>query len=279
MLKTIPRTGIPVKKMTKGKETPSANKDGSTAGTDNKSPLVEKKTMAAAKGTVPENPVVGQTVKVEAKPKTELEAAREAVAALKNQLKKVTDELNEWKDKHLYLQAEFDNAEKRRIKALDGQRKRMQADLIFSFLPLVDSFIPAVKKADEGAYKDVKQLGEGLKSLKQQLDSILKGLNVTPINQINVPFDYNLHEVNLTQERSDVPDDTVLSIIQVGWKLGQDVIRPAKVVVSKKPVPPTTPAAPVETKVVDLAQAQIAQPETGKQPPEKAQDDTKRKQE
>jgi molecular chaperone GrpE len=268
--------------MTKGKETSAANKDGSTAGTDNKNPPVEKKPAAAAKVACPEKPAEGKTIKVEAKPKTELEIAREEVAALKTQLKKITDEMNEWKDKHLYLQAEFDNAEKRRIRALDGQRKRMQADLIFSFLPLVDSFIPAVKKADEGAYKDVKQLGEGLKSLKQQLDSILKGLNVIPIDQVNVPFDYNLHEVNLTQERPDVADDTVLSIIQVGWKLGQDVIRPAKVVVSKKPAPPAPPAkpaAPVETKVVDLAQAQIAQPETGKQPPEKAQNDTKRKQE
>ncbi len=261
--------------MTKGKETSAANKDGSGAGAQDTKIPPAKKDASAAKGPVVERPVEAQKVKVESRPKSELELAKEEVAALKNQLKKVTDEMNEWKNKHLYLQAEFDNADKRRAKAMDAQRKRMQADLIFSFLPLVDSFIPAVKKADEGAYKDVKQLGEGLKSLKQQLDSILKGLNVTPIDQINVPFDYNLHEVTLSQERPDLPEDTVLAIVQVGWKLGIDVIRPAKVIVSKKPAPLVVPTAPVEKKVVDLAQAEIAQPEAGKQETDESQDEEK----
>ncbi len=262
--------------MTKGKETSAVNKDGNAAGTRDVKPPPEKKDATAAKGVVPEKPAEAQKAKVESKPKTELELAREEVIALKNQLKTLTDEANESKEKYLYLQAEFDNAEKRRAKVWEGQRKRMQADVIFAFLPLVDSFIPAIKKAEEGAYKDVKQLGEGLKSLKQQLDTILKGLNVTPIDQVNVPFDYNFHEVTISQEKSDVPDETVLSIVQVGWKLGSDVIRPAKVVVSKKPVPPAAPTAPDEQKVVDITQAELAQPKTGKLLPEKSQDETKK---
>ncbi len=259
--------------MTKGKETPAVSKDGIPAGTSDVKTSPEKKEATATKSVAPEKSSDVQKVKVESKPKTEMELAREEVAALKTQMKKITEELQEWKDKHLYLQAEFDNAEKRRARAMDGQRKRMQADLIFAFLPLVDSFIPAVKKADEGAYKDVKQLGEGLKTLKQQLDSILKGLNVTPIDQVNVPFDYNMHEVTLSQERPDVADDTVLTIVQVGWKLGSDVIRPAKVVVSKKPAPPAL--APADKGVVDMEQAKIAPPEVEKQPPTNVQNDPK----
>ncbi len=117
----------------------------------------------------------------------------------------------------------------------------MQADIVLAFMPLVDSFLPAVKKVEEGSYKDVRQLGEGLKSLKQQLDSILKGLNAVPIDQTHVPYNYNLHEVTLSQEAPDLPEDTVIGIVQVGWKLGSDVIRPAKVIVSKKPAPQVLP--------------------------------------
>ncbi len=254
--------------MTKGKDTSAVNKDGSAAGTSNVKPPPEKKVAPAAKTTVPEKPAEAQKVKVEAKPKTELDLAKDEIATLKAQLKKLSDECQDWQEKHLYLQAEFDNAEKRRAKIMEGQRKRMQADIVFAFLPLVDSFLPAIKKADEGAYKDVKALGEGLKSLKQQLDGILKGLGVTAIDQVNVPFDYNLHEVTISQDRADVPDETVLSIVQVGWKLGVDVIRPAKVIVSKKPAPPAPPVpspAPTDKKVVDLEQAKIAPPDAGKQ--------------
>jgi len=243
----------PVKKMTKGKETSSINKDGSAAGT--------KDVKSSPDG----------------KDKTELDIAREEVASLKCQLRKETDELCEEKDKHLYLQAEFDNAEKRRAKVWESQRKRMQADVVFAFLPLVDSFIPAVKKAEEGAYKDVKQLGEGLKSLKRQLDTILNGLNVTPIDIVNVPFDYNLHEVMQSQTRSDLPDDTVLSIIQVGWKLGADIIRPAKVVVSKKPaplVPVPTPVAEQDTQPVPSeSDSNNSTGQTGEKPESEQNDD------
>ncbi len=154
---------------------------------------------------------------------------------MEDNLKKATQEIENWKEKYAYLQAEFDNTEKRRARSNEGQRKRIQADTILTFLPLVDSLLPAVKKVEEGAYKDVKQLGEGFKSIKQQLDSILKGLNAVPIDQTYVPLDTNLHEVTLSQEAPDLPEDTVISIVQVGWKLGSDVIRPAKVIVSKKP--------------------------------------------
>jgi molecular chaperone GrpE len=165
---------------------------------------------------------------------TELEVARDEIASLKDNLKTATQEIEDWKEKYFYLQAEFDNAEKRRARSNESQRKRMQAEIIFAFLPLVDSFLPAVKKVEEGGYKDVRQLGEGLKSLKLQLDSILKGLNAVPIDQTYVPLDTNLHEVTLSQEVPNLPEDTVIDIVQVGWKLGSDVIRPAKVIVSKK---------------------------------------------
>ncbi|OLS13175.1 MAG: GrpE protein HSP-70 cofactor [Promethearchaeota archaeon CR_4] len=179
--------------------------------------------------------------KISIMPKTELEVAWDEIASLKDNLGKATQEIEDWKEKYFYLQAEFDNAEKRRARSDENKWKRIKADIILAFLPLVDLFLPAVKKVEEGAYKDVRQLGEGLKSLKQQLNSILKGLNVISIDQTYVPLDYNLHEVTLSQAAPGLPEDTVIDIVQVGWKLGSDVIQPAKVIVSKKLSPPPLP--------------------------------------
>ncbi|TFG25620.1 MAG: nucleotide exchange factor GrpE, partial [Promethearchaeota archaeon] len=54
----------------------------------------------------------------------------------------------------------------------------------------------------------------------------------------NDPFDYNYHEALSSIEKEDAPENTVLDIIQDGWKLDKDVIRYTKVIISKKPKPP-----------------------------------------
>lgn len=199
-------------------------------------------------------------------PKSELDMAQEQVCELQQQVEKLQVELASQKEKILYLQAEFDNAEKRRMKSLESERNRMRANIISAFLPLVDSFLPAVQKYEEGAFTDITQLGEGLKSLKYQLDTILLGFNAVPINEVNVPFDYNLHEVVMTQEREDLDDHTVLDIVHLGWKIGPNVIRPAKVVVSRLPAPPPVEAdgenAPAESPTEEAPEESQGVPES-----------------
>ncbi|HMF33384.1 MAG TPA: nucleotide exchange factor GrpE [Candidatus Lokiarchaeia archaeon] len=209
---------------------------------------------ATAEEVPPEQPgIEEEPCPPAAEPKSELDIAQEEICSLQQQMIQLQTDLAKEKERYLYLQAEFDNSEKRRQKALEGERKRMEARIVSAFLPLVDSFLPAVQKVDEGTYTDVVQLGEGLKSLKQQLDAILRGFNVVPIDEVNVPFDYNLHEVMMTQERDDVDDQTVLNIVHVGWKLGADVLRPAKVVVARKPAPPPIPEEITEDFEADTA--------------------------
>jgi len=56
--------------------------------------------------------------------------------------------------------------------------------------------------------------------------------------KINDVFDYSHHEALSSIERDDVPNNTIIEVIQDGWRLDKNVIRYAKVIVSREPRPP-----------------------------------------
>ena len=139
-------------------------------------------------------------------------------------------ELNEWKDKFMRLQAEFENAQKRWDKNRQYLKSQYTASALKSFLPLYDSF----KKAIENAAED-----DQIKQFYKQFMGILKFVGAEPMQtKINDSFDYSQHEALTSIEKEDVEVNRILDIIQEGWKFDNDVLRYAKVVISKKPKPP-----------------------------------------
>ena len=150
--------------------------------------------------------------------------------ALKEKYDTVEQEKNSWKNKYTRLQAEFENAEKRWNKNRQNLRLEYTASTLKSFLPLYDSFKKALDHQDEN--------NAIIKGFYDQFMNILKSHKAQPIQaQINDPFDYNYHEALSSIEKEDVPENTILDIIQDGWKLDKEVFRYTKVVISKKPKP------------------------------------------
>ena len=151
--------------------------------------------------------------------------------ALKETYDKVETEKNSWKNKYTRLQAEFENAEKRWNKNRQNLRVEYTASTIKTLLPLYDSFKKALDHKDEN--------NKVLKGFYDQFMNILKSHKAHPIEvKVNDPFDYNYHEALSSIEKEDVPENTILDIIQDGWKLDNEVIRYTKVIISKKPKPP-----------------------------------------
>ena len=140
-------------------------------------------------------------------------------------------ESESWKNKHMRLQAEFENAQKRWNKNRQNLRTEYTVRTLKTFLPLYDSFKKALDGDDEN--KAI------LKQFYDQFISILKFHKVEPINvKINDPFDYLYHEALSSIEKADFPNNSILEIIQDGWKLDKDVIRYSKVIISREPTPP-----------------------------------------
>lgn len=144
--------------------------------------------------------------------------------------KKLQKESEDWKGKFMRLQAEFENAQKRWNKNRQNLRIEYIASTLKSFLPLYDSFNKAL--ADEGNK-------EAIKGFYDQFMNILKSYKAEPIKiEENEQFDYSVHEALSTIEKEDVPNNTIIDVIQEGWKLDKDIIRYAKVIISREPKPP-----------------------------------------
>jgi len=149
----------------------------------------------------------------------------------KDTLVKYKKESESWKSKHMRLQAEFENAQKRWNKNRQNLRTEYTGRTLKSFLPLYDSFKKALDGDDEN--KAI------LKQFYDQFISILKFHKAEPIKvEVNDLFDYSYHEALSSIEKDDLPNNSIIEIIQDGWKLDKDVIRYSKVIVSREPKPP-----------------------------------------
>jgi molecular chaperone GrpE len=147
------------------------------------------------------------------------------------QLLKYQTESDDWKNKYMRLQAEFENAQKRWNKNRQNLRIEYTASALKTFLPLYDSFKKALENSDENQVI--------LKGFYDQFINILKYHKAIPIDvKVNDTFDYNYHEALSSIERDDLPNNTIINIIQDGWKLDKEVIRYTKVIVSRVPPPP-----------------------------------------
>lgn len=178
------------------------------------------------------------------KPKTEIEKLQE-----KN--KKLEKQISEEKTKYAFLQAELENTRKHYIRMQEIATKRTKINTITSFTPLIDSFEMAlrskekiVKIDDESNCQQMDIFIDGFEKVYENLKTIFDKFGVKPIEETNIPSDYKQHEVIMRIINDEVPEDTVLQIVAKGYKMNGEVIRPAKVVVSKKtPIP--VPSKPI----------------------------------
>ena len=153
----------------------------------------------------------------------------------KEKTEKLQKENVESKNKFMHLQAEFENSQKRWDKNRQNLRIEYTASVLRNFLPLYDSF----KKALESANDAEKKIIEGFYN---QFMNIFKSYGAEPIKvEINDEFDYSIHEALTSIEKEDVPENSILEIVQDGFKYGKEIIRYTKVITSRKPKPPPEP--------------------------------------
>ena len=74
-----------------------------------------------------------------------------------------------------------------------------------------------------------------MKLTMNMFNTTFEKLNVKEINPLNEPFDPELHQAMTMQEAVDVEPNTVISVMQKGYLLNDRLVRPAMVIVSKKP--------------------------------------------
>lgn len=149
---------------------------------------------------------------------------------LKEENDALKEQLDSLKDRHLRLQAEFDNYRKRTEKERIASRKYEAQNLATELLPVIDNFERAlqteVDESNKGFY-------DGVKMVYEQLLQAMKSQGVEVMEVVNKPFDPNLHHAVMQEEDDSKESNIVTEELQKGYMLKDKVIRPAMVKVNK----------------------------------------------
>ncbi|WP_457556825.1 nucleotide exchange factor GrpE [Candidatus Harpocratesius sp.] len=223
---------------------------------------IEKKTKPDSK--------INEKSKQKSKPKSEMDRLKEEIEKLKKQLKEKDQQFQNQISKYRYLQAELENTRKHYIKQQDVVQLKTKVKTITAFTPLIDAFEKAFETAQKqksnGNLSPSNQMDNflhGFQKLYDMLKRIFKSYHVEPIDQTGIPFDFNYHEVMMKVINDDLPEDTVINVIQKGYKIKDQVIQPAKVIVSKHSPPPPPPKK-VESKEKETEKKDIEKNESNK---------------
>ena len=123
--------------------------------------------------------------------------------------------------------ADYENLKKEMDATLTKGRERIRARFAESLLPVMDNFDQAVRHVPETEDAKVKTWLQGVTFIKQQFEAVLKDLGLEPV-ATDGAFDPNLHEAVEEKE-----GEGGMEVVSQGWKIGETVIRPAKVIVKK----------------------------------------------
>lgn len=177
----------------------------------------EPKSEAPKEEQAPEAEAQKEESGAEAKPQTD------EVAQLKKQLA----ELN---DKYIRTCAEYDNYRKRTAREKADLIKSAGSDIITALLPVIDDFDRAIAHMNDA--QDVAAVKDGVSLILKKFNDYLAKRGVTVIETKELPLDTNVHEA-ITMVPAPTPEmkGKILDCVEKGYKLGDKVLRFAKVVV------------------------------------------------
>ncbi len=140
------------------------------------------------------------------------------------------EELEMWRDQALRLQAEMDNFRKRQRRLAEERVAAERENLLREFLTVADDLKRALG-AEEG---DAASLRQGVEMTYQSLLRVLKQAGAEIVEAAGQPFDPTWHEAvgTVPAEQAGVEPDTVVEVLQDGFRIGERLLRPARVIVA-----------------------------------------------
>lgn len=156
---------------------------------------------------------------------------RKTLSDLKKELKQKNKQIEEYETRIKYLQADFENLEKRVAKEKEEIKKLAKEDLILRLIEVYENLGRAVTNGSRTKKKD---LVKGVEMTYRQLKKILKEEGLEEIKAVGEKFDPFLHEAVMKENRKDCEDGLILEEYQRGYRLNDKVIRYSKVKVAER---------------------------------------------
>jgi len=163
------------------------------------------------------------------------EGAAEAVNEANNvdvtaELEKLRAENEEYQQRLLRAQADFDNYRRRTVKEKEELGKYASAKLITELLPVIDNFERALQTS--GDVTDAASYVKGVEMIFRQLEGVLKAEGLTAMEAEGQPFNPEFHQAIMQVESEEHEEGIVVEVVQKGYMLKDKVLRPAMVKVS-----------------------------------------------
>ena len=151
------------------------------------------------------------------------------------ELKSRAAKADEHWERLLRTTADFDNFKKRAAREKIEAAQYANYSLIQKLLPVLDNFEMALAAAQNAEGEKLASFQSGVVMIQQQLKAALVETGLEEIDAAGQPFDPNLHEAISEQESAEVAEGRVLQQLRKGYKLKDRLVRPATVIVAKKP--------------------------------------------
>ncbi len=146
------------------------------------------------------------------------------------ELQRLTDENKFLLDQVQRSRAELENFRRRTAEEREASRRRVTMDVFRRVLPLYDDLQLAVRNKQASD-----KLLDGIRIIAAEFDRVLDDFKIETIAAVGEAFDPNWHEAIFQEETADHAEGEVLEEFERGYRLGESLIRPARVKVAKAP--------------------------------------------
>ena len=160
---------------------------------------------------------------------TKVEEPEPDAPAPDDPLAAVTAERDEYLDLVQRVQADFENYRKRSVREQERLVAHAHERLVRELLPILDDLERALEAAER---HEEAQLVEGVKLVEKSLRASLAKEGLAEIDT-DGPFDPHVHEALLTQPSDASASGSILEVVQRGYRVGDRVVRPARVIVAE----------------------------------------------
>jgi molecular chaperone GrpE len=209
--------------------------DEATGGTLEPNPELEEALREAAAAVPDADPSQGAgevllEEPVDANPESEVSRLREELAASHDRL--------------LRLQADFDNFRKRAQRDREDALQYGPQNLVKDLLSVVDNLARAIDHARQSGGGDLEGLLQGVELVRRELESVLAKNHVREVEALGKTFNPAQHEAMAQIPSTTAEPNTVVEVLQKGYQLRERLIRPARVIVARKPDKPDAEGEP-----------------------------------
>lgn len=176
-------------------------------------------------------PEVGDETAAEAA-ETDVDALREALRQAEERAAAAEEKAKEYWDRLLRTEAEKENVRKRAERDSDSARRYAVESFATELLAVRDSLelgLEAARQADA----DVDKIREGTELTHRMLTQVMEKFDIEEIDPVGEKFNPDLHQAMSMQEVEGYESNTVISVMQKGYRLGERLLRPALVMVAK----------------------------------------------